>query len=68
MYAHKILGQNDMYFWNGSHFSKFLNVALLFTLLCLEPWYLAQLCTYIGAIFRKDIVYLYMIFLKLQIF
>ena len=36
VYAHEILGQCDVYFWNGSHFSKFLNVALLSTWLSLE--------------------------------
>ena len=33
VYAHEILGQCDMYFLNGSHFSKFLYVALLSTCL-----------------------------------
>ena len=35
-----------MYFLNGSHFSKFLYVALLSTWLNLEPSYLTQLCIY----------------------
>ena len=35
---------NVTYFWNGSHFSKFLNVAPLSTWLSLEPSYLTQLC------------------------
>ena len=37
VYAHEILGQCDVNFWNGSHFSKFLNVAFLPTWLSLKP-------------------------------
>ena len=62
------MGQCDTYFWNGSHFNKILNVALLSTWLSLEPLYLAQLCIYTGAIHREKIMYLQIIFLKLWIF
>ena len=68
IYAHEILGQCDVYFLNGSHFSKFLYVALLSTWLNLESSYLAQLCTYTGATHRAKIMPLSIIFLKLQIF
>ena len=59
---------NMTYFLNGSHFSKFLYVALLSTWLNLEPSYLAQLCIYTGATHREKIMHLSTIFLKLQIF
>ena len=62
VYAHEILGQ---YFLNGSHFSKFLYVALLSTWLNLEPSYLAQLCIYTGATYRGEIIHLSIIFVKL---
>ena len=39
VYAHEILSQCDVYFLNGSHFSKFLYLALLSTCLNLEPLY-----------------------------
>ena len=65
VYAHEILGQCDMYFLNGSLFSKFLYVALLSTWLNLEPSYLAQLCIYTGATYREEIMHLSIIFLKL---
>ena len=55
-------------FLNGSHFSKFLYVALLSTWLNLEPLYLAQLCINTGATHRKEIMHLSIIFLKLWIF
>ena len=38
VYPHEILGQCDVYFWNGSYFSKFLNVVLLSRWLSLEPY------------------------------
>ena len=57
-----------MYFLNGSHFSKFLYVALLSTWLNLEPSYLAQLCIYTGATYREEIMHVSIIFLKLRIF
>ena len=41
VYAHEILSQCDVYFLNGSHFSKFLYVAVLSRWLNLEPLYLA---------------------------
>ena len=62
VYAHEILGQNDIYFLNGSHFSKFLYVALLCAWLSLEPSYLAQLCIYTGATHREEIRLLSIIF------
>ena len=65
VYAHEILSQCDMYFLNGSHFSKFPYVALLSTWLNLEPSYLAQLCINTGATHREEIIYLSIIFLKL---
>ena len=68
VYAHEILGQCDMYFLNGSHFSKFLYVALLSTWLNLGPSYLAQLCIYTGATYRGEIIDLSIIFVKLWIF
>ena len=43
VYAHATLGQHNIYILNGSHFSKFLSVALLSTWLSLEPLYLTQL-------------------------
>ena len=49
IHVHGILDQCDVYFWNGSHFNKILEVALLSTWLSLEPLYLAQLCIYTGA-------------------
>ena len=67
-YAHQILGQYDMYFLNGSHFGKFLYVALLSMWLNLELSFLAQLCTYTGATCREEIMNLSIIFLKLWIF
>ena len=67
IYAHEILSQCDMYFLNGSHFSKFLYVALLSTWLNLEPTYLAQLSIDTGATHREEIIHLPIIFLKLQI-
>ena len=48
VYAHEILGQCDMYFLNGNHFSKFLYVALLPTWLNLEPSYLTVMHLYWG--------------------
>ena len=60
--------QCDMYFLNGSRFSKFLYVALLPTWLNLEPSYLAQLCIDTGATHREEIMHLSIIFLKLRIF
>ena len=68
IYAHEILGQFDVYFWNGSHFNKILDVALLSTWLSLEPLHLAQLCIYTGATHREKIMHLQIIFLKLWIF
>ena len=68
VYAHEMLSQRDIYFLNGSHFSKFLYLALLSTWLNLEPSYLAQLCTYTGATHREEIIHLSIIFLKLWIF
>ena len=68
VYAHEILSQYDIYFLNGSHFSKFLYLALLSTRLNLEPSYLVQLCTYTRAIHREEIIHLSIIFLKLRIF
>ena len=65
VYAHEILSQCDVYFLNGSHFSKFLYVALLSTWLNLEPSYLAQLCINTGATYREEIMHLSIIFLKL---
>ena len=65
VYAHEILGQCDLYYLNGSHFSKFLYVALLSTWLNLEPSYLTQLCIYTGATYREEIMHLSIIFLKL---
>ena len=65
---HEILGQCDMYVLNGSHFSRFLYVALLSTWLNLESLYLTQLCIYTGATYREEIIYLSIIFLKLWIF
>ena len=67
-YAHEILGHCDVYFLNGSHFGKFLYVALLSTWLNLEPSYLAQLCIYIGATYRGEIMHLSVIFVKFRIF
>ena len=66
--AHEILGQYDVYFLNGSHFSKFLYMALLSMWLNLEHSYLAQLCTYTGGTHRVEIMHLSIIFLKLRIF
>ena len=43
-------------------------MAFLSTSLSLEPSYLAQLCTYTGAIYRKEVIYLSIIFLKIWIF
>ena len=57
-----------MYFLNGSHFSKFLYVALLATWLNLEPSYLTQLCIYAGGYLQEEIMHLSIIFLKLWIF
>ena len=68
VYAHEILGQCDIYFLNGSHFSNFLCLALLSTWLNLEPSYLVQLCTYTWATHREEIMHLSIIFLKLGIF
>ena len=65
VYAHEILSQCDMHFLNGSHFSKFLYVALLSTWLNLEPSYLAQLCIDTGVTHREESMYLSTIFLKL---
>ena len=67
IYAHEILGQCDIYFWNGNHFNKILNVAFLSTWLSLELLYLVQLCIYTGATHRKKIMHLQIIFLKLWI-
>ena len=64
-YAHEILGQYDIYFLNGSHFTKFLYMALLSTWLNLQPSYLPQLCIYIGATHREEIMHLSIVFLKL---
>ena len=55
-------------FLNGSHFSKFLYLALLSTWLSLESSYLPQLSTYTGATHRGWIVHLSIILLKLWIF
>ena len=66
VYAHEILSQCDMYFLNGSHFSKFLYVALLSTWLNVQPLYLTQLCINSGATHRKEIMHLSIIFLKLN--
>ena len=44
-------------FLNGSHFSRFLYVALLSTWLNLEPSYLAQLCIYTGTTQREKIMH-----------
>ena len=63
-----MLSQYDMYFLNGSHFSKFFYVVLQSMWLNLEPSYLAQLCTYTGATYREEIMNLSIIFLKLWIF
>ena len=68
VYVHEILGQCDVYFLNGSHFSKFLYVALLYTWLNLEPSYMAQLCIYTGDTYRGEIMHLSIIFVKLWIF
>ena len=68
VYAHEILSQCDIYFLNGSHFSKFLYLALLSIWLNLEPSYLAQLCTYTEATHKEEIIHLSIIFLKLWIF
>ena len=65
VYAHEIVGQCDVYFLNGSHFSKILYMALLSTWLNLEPLYLAQICIYTGAIYRGEIMHLSVIFVKL---
>ena len=65
---HEILSQYDIYFWNGSHFTKILNVALLSVRLNLEALYLAQLCIHTGATYRTNIMHLQIIFLKLWIF
>ena len=40
VYAHEILSQCDVYFSNGSHFSKFHYMAILSTWLKLEPSYM----------------------------
>ena len=55
-------------FLDGSHFRKFLYVALLSTWLNIEPSYLAQLCINTGATHREEIMYLLIIYLKLWIF
>ena len=39
-YVHKLLSQYNVYFLNGSHFTKFPYVVLLTTWLSLEPSYL----------------------------
>ena len=62
VYAHEILGQCDIYFWNGSHFSKILNVAFLSTWLSLETSYLAQLCIHTGTTYSAKIMHLQIIF------
>ena len=36
-------------------FDKFLNIALLSTRLSLKPLYLAQLCTYTGAMYKNKL-------------
>ena len=65
VYAHGLVTEYNLYFLNGSHFSKFLYVALLTTWLNLEPLYLAELCTYTGATYSEEIRHLSIIFLKL---
>ena len=42
VYGHEIFDQCDIYFLNGSHFSKFIYVALLSIWLCLKPSYYAS--------------------------
>ena len=65
VYEHEISAQCDVYFLNGSHFSKFLYMALMSTWFSLEHSYLAQLCTCTGAIHCMNPL---IIFLKLQMF
>ena len=65
VYAHKILNQSDVYFFNGSHFIKFIYMALLSRKLYLEILYLVHLCIDTGAIHRQEIMHLSIIFLKL---
>ena len=60
-----ILSQCDAYFLSGGYLSKYFYLALLSTWLNLEPLYLAQLCTYTGATYGEDIIYLLIIFLEL---
>ena len=43
--AHEILGQFDLYLWNGSHFSFFMYLALLSVWLIIEPSNFTQICT-----------------------
>ena len=66
--VHEILGQCNVHFWNDSHFNNIFNVALLSIWLSLEPLYLAQVCIYTGTIYKKNIMHLDIIFLKLWIF
>ena len=68
IYAHEILGRYDIYFWNGSHLNKIINVALLSIWLSLEPLYLAQLCIYTGATYKEKNYASAIKFLKLWIF
>ena len=58
VYTHKIFCQCDIYFWNGSHFSKLLYVALLSIGLSLELSYLAQLYAYTGDTYKEEIMQL----------
>ena len=53
---------------SGGYFSKYIYLAVLSTWLNLEPLYLAQLCTYTGATYGEEIIYLLIIFLELWIF
>ena len=43
IYEYELVNEYSMDFWNGSHFSQFICVALLTTWLSLEPSYFTQL-------------------------
>ena len=67
VYAPEIFCQCDVYFLNGSHFSRFIYVVPLSTWFNLKPLYLAQLCICTGASHKEEIKHLLIIFLKLWI-